>query len=78
MTFLLRAGTSVTCDTAADAATRISNTGATGGLTGRDLHEDKRDVARRAAFTLSNGQAAQALNAKFATLTADSTCTGEI
>lgn len=29
----------------------------------------------RASFTLANGQAAQALNAKFATLTAGSPCT---
>ncbi|EPQ58291.1 hypothetical protein GLOTRDRAFT_137034 [Gloeophyllum trabeum ATCC 11539] len=66
-------GTSVTCDTAADAAARIAATGATGGLTGRSLPESS--IEKRAAFTLANGQAAQALNAKFATLAPDSSCT---
>ena len=32
-------GTSITCDTEADASTRIASTGATGGLFGRDLEE---------------------------------------
>lgn len=32
-------------------------------------------ISRRAAFTLQNGEDAQALNAKFATLTPDSSCT---
>jgi hypothetical protein len=61
----------VTCDTQADAEARIANTGATGGLNG------KREVAmeRRAAFTLQNGKDAQAQNAQFQTLTADSPCT---
>jgi len=61
-------GTSITCDTEADALTRISNSGATGGLAGRSIQE-------RASFTLKNGQDAQALNANFATLSADSSCT---
>ncbi|KAK7693777.1 hypothetical protein QCA50_003349 [Cerrena zonata] len=61
-------GTSITCDTEADATTRIANTGATGGLFGRDLED-------RAEFTLANGQAAQALNAKFESLSAGSACT---
>ncbi|KAI0289855.1 hypothetical protein BC826DRAFT_587708 [Russula brevipes] len=64
-----KAGTSITCDTTQDAEARIANTGATGGLVG------KRDVQRRAAFTLQNGQDAQALNKKFQTLTPDSACT---
>ncbi|CAL1705184.1 unnamed protein product [Somion occarium] len=61
-------GTSITCDTEADAKTRIAASGATGGLFGRDLEE-------RAEFTLANGQDAQALNAKFQTLSASSSCT---
>ncbi|KAI0810891.1 hypothetical protein BC629DRAFT_1589635 [Irpex lacteus] len=61
------AGTSVTCDTEADAAARIAATGATGGISGRSL--------KRAAFTLQNGKDAQALNAQFATLSASSACT---
>ncbi|KAI0072793.1 hypothetical protein K474DRAFT_1667417 [Panus rudis PR-1116 ss-1] len=60
-------GTSVTCDTEEDAAARIAQTGATGGLTGRDLQE-------RQDFVLSNGQQAQQLNAKFATLSPDDPC----
>lgn len=62
------AGTSITCDTEADAAARIANTGATGGISGRSLKS-------RAAFTLQNGQDAQKLNAQFETLTASSPCT---
>lgn len=61
-------GTSITCDTEADALTRISNTGATGGLNGRSIEG-------RASFTLQNGKDAQALNAKFATLSKTSSCT---
>ncbi|TFK92276.1 hypothetical protein K466DRAFT_581998 [Polyporus arcularius HHB13444] len=61
------AGTSVTCDTEADAADRIARTGATGGLRGRDLES-------RASFTLQNGRDAQALNRKFQTLNANSPC----
>ncbi|KAI0695703.1 hypothetical protein BC835DRAFT_1414672 [Cytidiella melzeri] len=61
------AGTSVTCDTEADAEARIAATGATGGISGRSL--------KRATFTLQNGQDAQKLNAEFATLTASSSCT---
>jgi len=61
------AGTSVTCDTEADATTRVANTGATGGLNGRSFDE-------RADFTLSNGQDAQQKNADNADLTADSSC----
>lgn len=33
-------------------------------------------IDKRAEFSLSNGQAAQALNAKFATLAAGSPCNG--
>ncbi|KAI0672968.1 hypothetical protein C8Q78DRAFT_1137419 [Trametes maxima] len=61
-------GTSITCDTEQDAAERISRTGATGGLRGRDLE------ARAAPFVLQNGKDAQALNRKFQTLTTDSPC----
>ncbi|KAF8313864.1 hypothetical protein DL93DRAFT_1137190 [Clavulina sp. PMI_390] len=56
---VLSAGTSITCDTAADAQTRIANTGA---------------KSRRAAFTLQNGKDAIALNQKFQSLTADTPC----
>jgi hypothetical protein len=62
------AGTSVTCDTAADASARIA---ATGALARRAPPK----MARRAAFTLANGQAARALNAQFASLAATSACT---
>jgi len=65
-------GTSVTCDTEADATTRIGASGASGGIFG------KRDVpalARRAAFTKQNGLDAQKLNAKFQTLSTSSSCT---
>ncbi|EIN07248.1 hypothetical protein PUNSTDRAFT_135934 [Punctularia strigosozonata HHB-11173 SS5] len=66
------AGTSITCSTDADAAQRIANTGATGGVTGkRSILKEK----KRAEFTLQNGKDAQALNAKFASLTADAPCT---
>ncbi|CDO73536.1 hypothetical protein BN946_scf185014.g6 [Trametes cinnabarina] len=60
-------GTSVTCDTEQDAADRIARTGASGGLRGRDIEA-------RAAFTLQNGQEAQALNRKFQSLNANSPC----
>ncbi|KAF7796704.1 hypothetical protein EIP86_007887 [Pleurotus ostreatoroseus] len=61
-------GTSVTCDTEADAEARIAATGASGGIAGRSLES-------RASFTLQNGIDAQGLNAKFATLSAGSSCT---
>ncbi|KAH9160848.1 hypothetical protein EDB89DRAFT_1862179 [Lactarius sanguifluus] len=61
-------GTSVTCDTPQGAQDRIAATGATGGLVG------KREVERRAAFTLQNGLDAQALNRKFQSLTPGSAC----
>ncbi|KAI0748289.1 hypothetical protein C8Q80DRAFT_730335 [Daedaleopsis nitida] len=60
-------GTSITCDTEQDAATRIQRTGASGGVRGRDLES-------RAAFTLDNGRQAQAQNSRFQTLTANSPC----
>jgi hypothetical protein len=70
------AGTSVTCDTAADASARIA---ATGALARRAPPKMARrappKMARRAAFTLANGQAARALNAQFASLAATSACT---
>jgi hypothetical protein len=69
-----KAGTSVTCDTPEDAEARIAATGAVGGLTGSPAAK-RAGLGRRAAFTLSNGKAAQALNAKFDTLTASSPCT---
>ncbi|KAJ3527448.1 hypothetical protein NM688_g8125 [Phlebia brevispora] len=62
------AGTSITCDTEADAETRIAATGASGGIAGRSLES-------RASFTLQNGIDAQQLNAQFASLTASSPCT---
>ncbi|KAI0291076.1 hypothetical protein B0F90DRAFT_407732 [Multifurca ochricompacta] len=72
-------GTSITCDTQQDAVDRISRTGATGGLVGkREVEEEERDeheIERRAAFTLKNGQDAQALNRKFQSLSANSPCT---
>lgn len=105
-----KAGTSITCDTVADAEARIAAAGASGGLTGSgagaapaatatdggddaDGCSDDAATATSAAipaatnvavaastgsgFKLQNGKDAQALNAKFATLTADSSCTGE-
>ncbi|KAF8202519.1 hypothetical protein BJ912DRAFT_897098 [Pholiota molesta] len=94
------AGTSITCDTTADALARIANTGATGGLTGTSAAAAASPAASTPAaaspaaaspaaaspaalaaaapassFALSNGQAAQALNKKFATLTAGASCT---
>lgn len=65
-------GTSITCDTEADATARIANTGAAGGVFGR---RNVPVLARRAAFTKKNGQDAQALNRKFQTLSASSSCT---
>ncbi|THH13864.1 hypothetical protein EW146_g6402 [Bondarzewia mesenterica] len=65
-------GTSITCDTEADATNRIAATGAAGGLFG------KRNVpvlARRAAFTTQNGIDAQGLNLKFQSLSTSSSCT---
>jgi len=78
-------GTSVTCDTQADAEARIAASGATGGLTAREIepHSWKREEdvgfgtlehSKRASFSLSNGQAAQKLNAQFASMTASSSC----
>jgi len=61
------AGTSVACDTEADAEARIAATGASGGIAGRSL--------KRASFTLQNGKDAQKLNAQFETLSASSSCT---
>jgi len=52
-------GTSITCDTTADEAARIAATGA----------------SKRSSFTAANGQAAEALNSQFATLTPSSSCT---
>ncbi|KAH9857145.1 hypothetical protein C2E23DRAFT_881619 [Lenzites betulinus] len=60
-------GTSITCDTEKDAADRIARTGASGGLKGRDIEA-------RASFTLQNGKDAQALNKKFQSLNANSSC----
>ncbi|KAI0636722.1 hypothetical protein C8Q77DRAFT_520158 [Trametes polyzona] len=60
-------GTSITCDTEADAAERIARTGASGGLRGREIEA-------RAEFLLQNGKDAQALNRKFKSLHADSPC----
>lgn len=34
-------------------------------------------IVRRASFTLANGQQAQALNAQFQTLSADTSCSGD-
>ncbi|OBZ68126.1 hypothetical protein A0H81_11739 [Grifola frondosa] len=59
---------SITCDTEQDAANRIAQTGASGGLTGRSIES-------RSSFLLQNGQDAQKLNAKFETLSATSSCT---
>ncbi|KAG6810007.1 hypothetical protein H0H92_013732 [Tricholoma furcatifolium] len=85
------AGTSVTCDTTADALTRIAATGATGGLTGSGSSSSSTSAATTAAanvvastttasstssdFHLQNGLDAQALNAEFASLTLSSSCT---
>ncbi|KJA23609.1 hypothetical protein HYPSUDRAFT_137556 [Hypholoma sublateritium FD-334 SS-4] len=93
------AGTSITCDTTADALARIAETGAIGGLTGDSAASapaassasavdsaapatatpspqvDTAAASSSSSFALSNGQAAQALNKKFATLSASSACT---
>jgi len=61
-------GTSITCDTEADANARIAATGAI-------AKREHAEFERRAAFTLANGQKAKALNAKFATLSENSPCT---
>jgi len=66
------AGTSVTCDTAADAATRLANTGAKRALSFLIANVP---INRRDSFTEANGQAAKALEEKFKTLTVDSPCT---
>ncbi|TFK55737.1 hypothetical protein OE88DRAFT_1652184 [Heliocybe sulcata] len=95
------AGTSITCSTEDDAATRIAATGATGGVTGDGSTDSSSSstgatatsasaaapaasspAANNAAaasgsksFLISNGQDAQKLNAQFASLSADSSCT---
>ncbi|KAJ7066644.1 hypothetical protein C8F01DRAFT_1124096 [Mycena amicta] len=82
-----KAGTSITCDTASDAADRIAQTGATGGIDGSatgssDAGSSATSSAATPApsnsssdFLKQNGIDAQKLNAKFATLAADSPCT---
>jgi hypothetical protein len=64
-------GTSVTCDTAADAATRLANTGVK-----RELSFLIANVPLdRRSFVEENGKEAEALEQKFKTLTAESPCT---
>lgn len=92
-----KAGTAVTCTTAADRDARIAATGASGAGAGADSAADVAaapsagDTAAPAAaspaaspaapapaakgFQLKNGEDAIALNDKFTSLTADSTCT---
>lgn len=97
-----KAGTSITCTTAADRDARIATTGATDagsstaaaglsqGAANAVVAPASTPAASSAApvasasasapadakpFTLQNGKDAQALNLKFASLTADSTCT---
>jgi len=65
-------GTSVTCDSPADGATRIINTGARRSLS---FLIASVSLDRRASFTKANGQVATALQAQFATLTESSPCT---
>lgn len=100
-----KAGTSITCDTVADAEARIAAAGASGGLVGSGSGASRTASTGTAAsgadstastatpaapaggnvaaaatgsdFKLQNGKDAQALNAKFATLTEGSTCTGK-
>jgi len=104
-----KAGTSITCDTEADAEARIAATGATGGLTGSgkgsgsksgsgsDSEPSKASPtttivapeststseqtsstsssgSSTSSFALANGEDAQKLNAKFASLTPSSPC----
>ncbi|KAF8074997.1 hypothetical protein FPV67DRAFT_1727256 [Lyophyllum atratum] len=83
-------GTSITCTTEADAAARIAATGATSGITesGGAAKPATPGSGNNAAavapaapapvggdFKLQNGKDAQKLNAKFASLTANSACT---
>ncbi|KAF9462879.1 hypothetical protein BDZ94DRAFT_654465 [Collybia nuda] len=83
-------GTSITCTTEADAIARISASGATGGVTGTDRDVSPPNNSAPATlpvltvptpaapvaggFKAQNGKAAQALNAKFANLSANSPC----
>ncbi|TFK71327.1 hypothetical protein BDN72DRAFT_462375 [Pluteus cervinus] len=68
-------GTSITCDTAGDAADRFSQAGASGtGLAARAGRASKSKPAA-SSFQLANGHEAQALNKKFASLSASSPCT---
>ncbi|KAJ3872084.1 hypothetical protein F5051DRAFT_339883, partial [Lentinula edodes] len=75
------AGTSITCTTTADAEARIAATGAIGGITGDGSTTAASSAATSSSstssFALSNGQAAQKLNAQFATLTASSCTEGQ-
>lgn len=66
------AGTSVTCDTKADAAARLAATGAKRELS---FLMANFPLDRRASFTKANGEAAKALQEKFKSLTASSPCT---
>ena len=61
-------GTSVTCDTQADSAARITQ--ALGSRAAAN------STASGSGFKAQNGKDAQALNQKFQSLTADSACTG--
>jgi hypothetical protein len=84
-------GTSITCTTEADAAARIAATGATGGVTGAggaaappvanapasgSAPAPAAPAPVAGGFKAQNGRDAQALNAKFAQLNANSPCNG--
>lgn len=84
-------GTSITCDTAADRDARIAATGATGSgpapapapapapvpapAPAQAPANNQASSGDKKSFALSNGQAAQALNKQFASLTTSSPCT---
>jgi len=93
-----KAGTSITCDTQADAIARIQAAGGSASLTGDGSSASSSDAATGASsdkastsqsntssssssssstgsFQLQNAKDAQALNAQFASLSADSACT---
>jgi hypothetical protein len=63
-------GTSVTCDTQADATARVAQA-----LGSRAAANSS---ASGSGFKAQNGKDAQALNQKFQSLTADSACTGKL
>jgi len=79
---VLKAGTSITCTTAADRDARIASTGASSSKPASSKPAPAAPAKPpassgddKASFALANGKDAQALNAKFTKLTAKSACT---